>query len=51
MDRNCTKCSMETGITAKLSEDPRTGELVCTVNPKHRFKIGKSGFLESVPER
>lgn len=47
----CTKCSMEKGTTARLVADGEHGELVCSLNPKHRFRIGKSGFLESIPER
>lgn len=45
---SCTKCSMEQGITSRLTENAERGEFVCSLNPKHRFKVGKSGFLESV---
>jgi len=51
MEYNCTKCSMEMGVSAKLVKGGESGELVCALNPKHRFIVGKSGFLESVPER
>lgn len=50
MRYNCTKCSMEKGTSIQLVEDGKAGELVCPSNPKHRFKIGKAGFIESVPE-
>jgi len=51
MRYTCTKCSMENGASVRLSEESASGELVCSLNPKHRFRIGKSGFLESLPER
>ncbi|HQT44480.1 MAG TPA: hypothetical protein PLO51_00730 [Candidatus Micrarchaeota archaeon] len=41
---------MERGVSIKLTENGGSGEFVCSVNPKHRFKIGASGFLESMPE-
>ena len=51
MEFICTKCNVERGISAKLIEDPKTGELVCPLHPKHRFRVGKTGFLESIAER
>jgi len=47
----CPKCTMEKGISIRLVEDGERGELTCSLNPKHRFRIGSSGFLESVLER
>jgi len=51
MNYSCTKCNVEKGWSARLVEDEKSKELVCTVDPKHRFKVGKNGFLESVQER
>ena len=51
MSYACPICNMEKGVSAKLVEDSERGELVCPLNPKHRFKLGKSGFLEPVPGR
>jgi transcription elongation factor Elf1 len=47
----CITCNAEKGMTVLLSEDSRSGELVCKLNPKHRFKMTKSGYLEVIPER
>jgi len=51
MNYICIKCNTEKGFYTKLSADGKNGELVCTVDPKHKFKVGKNGFLESVQER
>jgi len=50
MTYGCPKCSIERDIYVMLEGDER-GVLVCSLNPKHRFRINPSGFLESVPER
>jgi hypothetical protein len=39
---------MEKGVTSRLVKDEKTEELVCRLNPMHRFKVNKDGFLESV---
>jgi hypothetical protein len=41
---------MEKGMYIKLSEEGRNGELVCSVNHNHRFKVDQFGFLESARE-
>jgi len=41
---------VEKGESNWLKENER-GELVCPSNPKHKFKTGAPGFLESAPER
>ena len=46
----CITCNAEKGNTIELSGDIRKGELVCKSDPKHRFRMTKSGFLEAVPE-
>lgn len=50
MDYHCTTCNMEKGMYIKLSEEDRNGERVCSINPMHRFKVDKFGFLESAPK-
>jgi len=51
MDYHCTMCNMEKGMYIKLAEDGKGGDLVCSVNPRHRFKVDKFGFLESAQKR
>ena len=46
----CITCNAEKGNTVELSGDIRKGELVCKTDPKHRFRMTKSGFLEAVSE-
>jgi hypothetical protein len=47
----CITCIAEKGMTVALLKDEKSGEFVCVMNPKHRFRMGKDGFLEAVPER
>ena len=48
MRYNCTKCSMERGVSSQLVEDAASGLLVCKLNPDHKFRIEGSGFIKSV---
>jgi len=47
----CITCNAESGNTVALIKDGKDGEFVCQLNPKHRFRMAKSGYLEAVPER
>jgi len=51
VEYSCAKCSMESGITSRLEKDAKTGELVCSQNQKHRFRLDASGFLESTGKK
>jgi len=47
----CITCNSQEGMTVALLKDSKSGELVCKLNPKHKFKVTKSGFLETLPEQ
>jgi len=47
---NCTKCSMERGVSSQLVEDAASGLLVCKLDPSHKFRVDSSGFIKSVEQ-
>lgn len=51
MDYNCTKCNMEKGMYIKLVTNGKDGEMVCSLDPSHKFKVDNYGFLKLISKR